>query len=70
VFLAHGSVAHVHSAIALDRLKKTARLPLTHLRAAAEEQEPQAHRGKKRSRGVARKPAPKTGTPGANRNSV
>jgi DNA-binding Lrp family transcriptional regulator len=34
VFLAHGSVAHVHSAVALDRLKKTARLPLTHLRAA------------------------------------
>jgi DNA-binding Lrp family transcriptional regulator len=38
VFLAHGSVAHVHSAIALDRLKKTARLPLTHLRAAPEAQ--------------------------------
>jgi DNA-binding Lrp family transcriptional regulator len=38
VFLAHGSVAHVHSAVALDRLKKTARLPLTHLRAAPEEQ--------------------------------
>jgi DNA-binding Lrp family transcriptional regulator len=38
VFLAHGSVAHVHSAVALDRLKKTARLPLTHLRAAPGEQ--------------------------------
>jgi DNA-binding Lrp family transcriptional regulator len=38
VFLAHGSVAHVHSAVALDRLKKTARLPLTHLRAAPEVQ--------------------------------
>ena len=38
VFLAHGSVAHVHSAVALDRLQKTARLPLTHLRAAPEVQ--------------------------------
>jgi DNA-binding Lrp family transcriptional regulator len=36
VLLAHGSVAHVHSAIVLDRLKKTARLPLAHLRAATE----------------------------------
>jgi DNA-binding Lrp family transcriptional regulator len=70
VFLAHGSVAHVHSAIALDRLKKTARLPLTHLRTAAEEQKPQTRPGPKRSRGVAGKPAPQTGTPGAGRNSV
>jgi len=31
VFLPHGSVAHLHSSIALDRLKKTARLPLRHL---------------------------------------
>src|SRR5271169_3685403 len=52
VFLAHGSVAHVHSAIALDRLKKTARLPLSHLRAAAE-QKPGTRRAKPRSRGVA-----------------
>jgi DNA-binding Lrp family transcriptional regulator len=36
VLLAHGSVAHVHSAIVLDRLKKTARLPLAHLRATTE----------------------------------
>ncbi len=31
VLLAHGSVAHVHSAVVLDRLKKTARLPLAPL---------------------------------------
>src|ERR1700729_3029224 len=47
VFLAHGSVAHVHSAVALDRLKKTARLPLTHLRAAPEEQKQATRRGKR-----------------------
>ena len=62
VFLAHGSVAHVHSAIAFDRLKKTARLPLTHL--PPEEQRPGTRPGKKRSWGIARKPAPKTRTPG------
>ena len=49
VFLAHGSVAHVHSAIALDRLKKTARLPLTHLRAAPEARNARMRRGKKQS---------------------
>jgi DNA-binding Lrp family transcriptional regulator len=64
VFLAHGSVAHVHSAIALDRLKKTARLPLAHLRPAPEEQRPGARPGKKPRRQAARKPAPKTRTPG------
>ena len=47
VFLAHGSVAHVHSAIVLDRLKKVARLPLAHLRAAADEQNPGTRRGKR-----------------------
>ncbi len=52
VFLAHGSVAHVHSTVALDRLKKTARLPLTHLRAAAEGQSREARSGTKRSRGA------------------
>jgi DNA-binding Lrp family transcriptional regulator len=31
VFLPHGSVAHLHSSIVLDRLKKTAPLPLFHL---------------------------------------
>jgi DNA-binding Lrp family transcriptional regulator len=31
VFLPHGSVAHVRSSIVLDRLKQTARLPLSHL---------------------------------------
>jgi DNA-binding Lrp family transcriptional regulator len=70
VFLAHGSVAHVHSAVALDRLKKTARLPLTHLRAAAEEQSRETRPAPKRGRGAGRRPAPKTGTPGASRNSV
>jgi DNA-binding Lrp family transcriptional regulator len=49
VFLAHGSVAHVHSAVALDRLKKTARLPLTHLRAAPEEQKQATRRGKRQN---------------------
>ena len=49
VFLAHGSVAHVHSAIVLDCLKKVARLPLTHLRAAPEEQNSGTRRGKKSS---------------------
>jgi DNA-binding Lrp family transcriptional regulator len=34
VFLPHGSVAHLHSSIVLDRLKKTAPLPLSHLAAA------------------------------------
>ena len=49
VFLAHGSVAHVHSAVALDRLKKTARLPLTHLRAAPEAQKQATRRGKRQN---------------------
>jgi DNA-binding Lrp family transcriptional regulator len=49
VFLAHGSVAHVHSAIVLDRLKKVARLPLTHLRGAPVEQSPRTRQGKRQS---------------------
>jgi DNA-binding Lrp family transcriptional regulator len=32
VFLAHGSVAQVHSSVVLDRLKRMSGLPLTHLR--------------------------------------
>ncbi len=32
VFLAHGSVAQVHSSVVLDRLKRSAGLPLGHLR--------------------------------------
>ena len=36
VFLAHGSVAQVHSSVVLDRLERTAGLPLGHLRAEAE----------------------------------
>lgn len=35
VFLAHPSVAHLRSSIVLDRLKQSARLPLTHLRHSA-----------------------------------
>ena len=50
VFLAHGSVAHVHSAIVLDRLKKTARLPLAHLRASPQERKPVTRRPKKQNR--------------------
>jgi DNA-binding Lrp family transcriptional regulator len=49
VLLAHGSVAHVHSAIVLDRLKKTAPLPLAHLRAVPEAK-PGKRRRKKQSR--------------------
>jgi DNA-binding Lrp family transcriptional regulator len=45
VFLAHGSVAHVHSAVVLDRLKKTARLPLTHLRASTGERTARSRSG-------------------------
>jgi DNA-binding Lrp family transcriptional regulator len=37
VFLAHGSVAQVHSSVVLDRLKKTVGLPLNHLREAGPE---------------------------------
>jgi DNA-binding Lrp family transcriptional regulator len=37
VFLAHGSVAQVHSSVVLDRLKRTAGLPLGHLREAEPE---------------------------------
>jgi DNA-binding Lrp family transcriptional regulator len=40
VLLAHGSVAHLRSAIMLNRLKKTARLPLSHLRMSADERAP------------------------------
>src|SRR5258708_6994678 len=50
VFLAHGSVAHVHSAIVLDRLKKTARLPLAQLRASSEDQKAATRRPKKQNR--------------------
>jgi hypothetical protein len=58
VFLAHGSVAHVHSAIALDRLRKTARLPLMHLRAAPEKRKAKP-RLKPQNRGSSRKSASK-----------
>lgn len=37
VLLPHGSVARVRSAIVLDRLKQTTRLPLGHLRGAVRE---------------------------------
>jgi DNA-binding Lrp family transcriptional regulator len=40
VLLAHGSVTHVRSAIMLNRLKKTAPLPLSHLRTPADERTP------------------------------
>ena len=63
VLLAHGSVAHVHSAIVLDRLKKTARLPLAHLRASLEEQLPETRRPRTQSRGLSRKPARRSGRP-------
>lgn len=55
VLLAHGSVAHVHSAIVLDRLKKTARLPLTHLRAATELRKSGPRRRDKQSRELSRR---------------
>jgi DNA-binding Lrp family transcriptional regulator len=57
VLLAHGSVAHVHSAIVLDRLKRTARLPLTHLRASSDDRTTAARRRKKQTRGFPRKSA-------------
>jgi DNA-binding Lrp family transcriptional regulator len=41
VFLAHGSVAQVHSSVVLDRLKKTVGLPLNHLR----DEKPASRRG-------------------------
>jgi DNA-binding Lrp family transcriptional regulator len=66
VLLAHGSVAHVHSAVVLDRLKKTARLPLSHLRTSLDAQTPQTRRPKKQSRGSsvnAAKAAHKSGPP-------
>jgi DNA-binding Lrp family transcriptional regulator len=44
VFLAHGSVAQVHSSVVLDRLKKTGGLPLGHLR----ETEPEKPAGRRR----------------------
>jgi DNA-binding Lrp family transcriptional regulator len=59
VFLAHGSVAHVHSAIALDRLKKIARLPLMHLHAAPEQRKA-TPRPKPQNRGSSRKSASKS----------
>ena len=37
VFLAHGSVAQVHSSVVLDRLKQRVGLPLAHLREAEPE---------------------------------
>jgi DNA-binding Lrp family transcriptional regulator len=45
VLLPHGSVAHLHSSIVLDRLKKTAPLPLSHFAAPVG-----PARGKKRKR--------------------
>jgi DNA-binding Lrp family transcriptional regulator len=55
VLLAHGSVAHVHSAVVLDRLKKTARLPLKQLRGAGSE--PPARRPNARRRAGRKPPA-------------
>jgi DNA-binding Lrp family transcriptional regulator len=57
VFLAHGSVAHVHSAVVLDRLKKTARLPLTHLRASADDRKTAVRQGRKGNRKLSRNSA-------------
>jgi DNA-binding Lrp family transcriptional regulator len=45
VFLPHGSVAHLHSSIVLDRLKKTAPLPLSHLPAGPRARRARAQRG-------------------------
>jgi DNA-binding Lrp family transcriptional regulator len=45
VFLAHGSVAQVHSSVVLDRLKKAVGLPLNHLR----ETEPEKPSGRRRT---------------------
>jgi DNA-binding Lrp family transcriptional regulator len=44
VFLAHGSVAQVHSSVVLDRLKTRVGLPLGHLR-EAEPEKPASRRG-------------------------
>jgi DNA-binding Lrp family transcriptional regulator len=57
VFMAHGSVAHVHSAVVLDRLKKTARLPLAHLRGLPEKRETQTRQPRGQNRGSTRKAA-------------
>ena len=48
VFLAHGSVAQVHSSVVLDRLKQRVGLPLAHLR-EAEPEKPPTQRGRARS---------------------
>ncbi|MBV9969644.1 MAG: Lrp/AsnC family transcriptional regulator, partial [Xanthobacteraceae bacterium] len=45
VFLAHGSVAQVHSSVVLDRLTKSRGMPLTHLREA----EPEERAGRRRN---------------------
>jgi DNA-binding Lrp family transcriptional regulator len=45
VFLAHGSVAQVHSSVVLDRLKRRVGLPLGHLR-EAEAEKPATRRGR------------------------
>jgi DNA-binding Lrp family transcriptional regulator len=45
VFLAHGSVAQVHSSVVLDRLKNRVGLPLGHLR-EAEPEKPATRRGR------------------------
>ena len=45
VFLAHGSVAQVHSSVVLDRMKKASGLPLAHLR----ETEAEKPAGRRRS---------------------
>jgi len=45
VFLPHRSVAHVRSSVVLDRVKQTARLPLSHLpRTTAAQADPPARR--------------------------
>src|SRR5271170_2284695 len=46
VFLAHGSVAHVHSAVVLDRLKRSGGLPLAHLASPPVPQKPAAQRSR------------------------
>jgi DNA-binding Lrp family transcriptional regulator len=47
VFLPHRSVAHVRSSVVLDRVKQTARLPLSHLpRTTAAQTDPPARRSR------------------------
>jgi DNA-binding Lrp family transcriptional regulator len=44
VFLPHRSVAHVRSSVVLNRVKETTRVPLTHLRLAAQADLPSTQR--------------------------